>query len=102
MLQFLNTEGNCPRTEAFMVFENRNPFFGEDYPRCLSGVENVGNCVYRENGAAVEGLADRNGHRRKVVGKGKIVRWSCVELHGPKVRVASVNSPKICSSTVIC
>ena len=58
--------------------------------------------VYRENGAAVEGLADRNGHRRKVVGKGKIVRWSCVELHGPKVRVASVNSPKICSSTVIC
>ena len=26
--------------------------------------------VYRENGAAVEGLADRNGHRRKVVGKG--------------------------------
>ena len=29
--------------------------------------------VYRENGAAVEGLADRNGHRRKVVGKGKIV-----------------------------
>ena len=30
--------------------------------------------VYRENGAAVEGLADRNGHRRKVVGKGKSVR----------------------------
>ena len=25
--------------------------------------------VYHENGAAVEGLADRNGHRRKVVGK---------------------------------
>ena len=30
--------------------------------------------LYRENGAAVEGLADRNGHRRKVVGKGKSVR----------------------------
>ena len=30
--------------------------------------------VYRENGAAFEGLADRNGHRRKVVGKGKSVR----------------------------
>ena len=29
--------------------------------------------VYRANWAAVEGLADRNGHRRKVVGKGKIV-----------------------------
>ena len=55
--------------------------------------------VYRENGAAVEGLADRNGHRRKVVGKGK---RSDVEVHGPKVRVASANSPKICSTTVIC
>ena len=30
--------------------------------------------VYRENGAAVEELADRNGHRRKVVGKGESVR----------------------------
>ena len=29
--------------------------------------------VYRENGALVEGLADRNGHRRKVVGEGKSV-----------------------------
>ena len=26
---------------------------------------------YRENGAAVEGIADRNGHRKKEVGKGK-------------------------------
>ena len=31
--------------------------------------------VYRENGAAVEGLADRNGHIRKVVGEGKSVSW---------------------------
>ena len=30
--------------------------------------------LYRENGAAVEGIADRNGHRRKVVGKAKSVR----------------------------
>ena len=30
---------------------------------------------YRVNGAAVEGLADRNGHRRKVVGEGKSVSW---------------------------
>ena len=29
--------------------------------------------VYRANWAAVEGLADRNGHRRKVVGEGKSV-----------------------------
>ena len=26
--------------------------------------------VYRGNGAAVEGLADRNGHRKKEAGKG--------------------------------
>ena len=31
--------------------------------------------VYRKNGAAVEGLSDRNGHRRKVVGEGEIVSW---------------------------
>ena len=31
--------------------------------------------VYRENGAAVGGLADRNGHRRKVAGEGKSVSW---------------------------
>ena len=31
--------------------------------------------VYRANGAAVEGLADRNGNIRKVVGEGKSVSW---------------------------
>ena len=31
--------------------------------------------VYRENGAAVERLADSNGHRRKVVGEGESVSW---------------------------
>ena len=31
--------------------------------------------VYRANGAAVEGLVYRNGHRRKVVGEGKSVSW---------------------------
>ena len=30
---------------------------------------------YRENGAAVEGLADRNRQRRKLLGEGKIVSW---------------------------
>ena len=29
--------------------------------------------VYRSNGAAVEGLSDRSGHRRNLVGKGKSV-----------------------------
>ena len=31
--------------------------------------------VYRENGAAVEGMADSNGHRRKVIGEGESVSW---------------------------
>ena len=55
--------------------------------------------VYRENGAAVEGLADRNGHRWKVVGEGKV---SVGEVHGTKVRGVSANSSKRCSCTVIC
>ena len=38
--------------------------------------------VYRENGAAFEGLADRNGHRRKVVGKGKRVRCGGARTKG--------------------
>ena len=38
--------------------------------------------VYRENGAAVEGLADRNGHRRKLVGEGKSVSWGCAQNKG--------------------
>ena len=48
--------------------------------------------VYRANGAAVEGLADRNGHRQKV---------SVREVHGPNVRGKSANTKK-CSFTVIC
>ena len=31
--------------------------------------------VYLANGAAVEGIADRNVHRRKQVGEGKSVSW---------------------------
>ena len=38
--------------------------------------------MYRENGAAVEGLADRNGHRRKVVGKGESVRCGGARTKG--------------------
>ena len=38
--------------------------------------------VYRENGAAVEGIADRNGHRRKAVGKGKSVRCGGARTKG--------------------
>ena len=55
--------------------------------------------VYRKNGATIEELADRNGHRRKVVGEGKV---SVGELYQPKVKVPSAKSPKICSCTVIC
>ena len=31
--------------------------------------------VYRKNGAAVEGLSDRNGDKRKMVGEEKNVSW---------------------------
>ena len=37
---------------------------------------------YRENGASIEGLADRNGHRRKVVGDGKSVSWGGARTKG--------------------
>ena len=64
-----------------MGIENGNPFFGADYPRCGSGVEGVRNFL-PEYGAAYEGLADRNGHRRKVVGEGKIVSWGGARTNG--------------------
>ena len=41
----------------------------EDVDLVLKALE----IVYRANCAAVEGLADRNGHRKKEVGKGKSV-----------------------------
>ena len=82
MLQFLNTERNHPRTEAYIGFENGNPLFLariiQDVNLTLKALE----IVYRENGAAVEGLADRNGHRRKVVGKGKSVRCGGARTKG--------------------
>ena len=34
------------------------------------------------NGAAVEELADRNGHRQKVLGEGKSVSWGGVRTKG--------------------
>ena len=43
----------------------------EDVDLALKALE----VVYRTNGAAVEGLADRNGHIHKVVGEGKSVSW---------------------------
>ena len=38
--------------------------------------------VYRANGAAVEGLADKNGHRKKEVGKGKSISWGGARTKG--------------------
>ena len=55
--------------------------------------------IFRQNVAAVEGVAYRNGYRRKVVGEGEV---SVGEVYGPKLRGPSVNSPKRCSFTVIC
>ena len=55
--------------------------------------------VYRANGAAVEGLDGSNVHRLKVVREGESVVG---EVHRPKVRVVSANSPKRCSFALIC
>ena len=38
--------------------------------------------VYLANGAAAEGLADRNGHRQKVVDEGKCVSWGGARTKG--------------------
>ena len=37
---------------------------------------------YRGNGAIVEGLADRNGHRKKELGRGKSVSWGGARTKG--------------------
>ena len=37
---------------------------------------------YRTNGAAVEGVADSNGHRRQVVGEVKSVSWGGARTKG--------------------
>ena len=56
--------------------------------------------LYRANGAAVEGLADRFGHIQKVVGEGEIISLGGAQIKGKGG--ASANSPKICSCTLIC
>ena len=43
----------------------------QDFDLALKALETV----YLTNGAAVEGLADRNGHRWKLVGEEKSVSW---------------------------
>ena len=50
----------------------------EDVDLALKALE----IVYLENGAADEGLADRNGHRRKVVGEGESVSWGGARTKG--------------------
>ena len=57
------------------------------------------NILYRASGAAVEGLSDRNVHRRKLVGEGNV---SVGGVHKPKVRGTSANSTKQCPITLIC
>ena len=50
----------------------------EDVDLVLKALENV----YLSNRVAVEGLADRNGHIRKVVGEGKSVSWGGARTKG--------------------
>ena len=55
--------------------------------------------VYRANGAAVEGLTDRNGHRRKVGGERKSVSWGGART---KDKGRKCELTKKSSCTVIC
>ena len=50
----------------------------EDVDLALKALE----IVYLENGAAVEGIADSNGHRRKVLGERKSVSWGGAQTKG--------------------
>ena len=50
----------------------------EDVDLALKSLE----IVYRTNGSVVEGLADRNGQRRKVVGEGESVSWGGARTKG--------------------
>ena len=50
------------------------------------------------NGAVVEGLADRDGNRWKVVGEGESVSWGGART---KVKGRECELTKICSCTVI-
>ena len=43
----------------------------KDIDRALEALE----IFYHANGASVEGIPDRNGHRMKEVSEGKIVSW---------------------------
>ena len=53
--------------------------------------------VYRKNGAAVKGLADRNGHRKKVVGKGESVSCGDAQTNGDFALATLTFGP--CTST---
>ena len=50
----------------------------EDVDLALKALE----IFYLENGASVEGISDKNGHRRKVVGEGKSVSWGGARTKG--------------------
>ena len=50
----------------------------EDVDLALKALE----IFYLANGASIKGLADRNGHRRKVVGEGKSVSWGGARTKG--------------------
>ena len=50
----------------------------EDIDLALKALE----LVYRANVAAVEGIVDRNGHRKKEVGEGKSVSWGGSQTKG--------------------
>ena len=53
--------------------------------------------VYHTNGATIEGLANRNGHRQKVVGVWKCVIWggACTKVKVSQVRTHKKFLPQL-------
>ena len=68
----------------------------EDVDLALKALE----IFYLGNGAAVEGLADRHGHRQKVVGEGKSVSWGGARTKG-KGRECELNQKMFLHSDLL-
>ena len=65
----------------------------EDVNLALKALE----IVFHANGDAVEVIADRNGHRRKVLGEGKSVSWVVAQTKGEG---SKCKLTKKCSSAI--
>ena len=63
------------------LIKSRNTFFSEDFEDVVLTFKAL-EIFYRANGATVDVLSDRNGHRRKVVGEGENISWGGARTKG--------------------